>query len=179
MFPLDLALAVVVLTSPGEPPPLPPCPLSTIQGVALAWEILDPREGRYVLARGEDWMADIKMLRRRYLELACAPPLSDSDRWPDKELLDQCLQFNREYRGFLQDRLGWDRLDQDAIAEAITQTEYLYHVYDLVRDAKQGYYYVSLRRSALAKLREEIGPQMYYAGCLPPPVPLWSFRRID
>ena len=47
----------------------------TIQAVAVQWEILDAREERYVLTRNEDFNSDLKLLRRRYADLADAPPV--------------------------------------------------------------------------------------------------------
>ena len=38
--------------------------------LAVQWEILDPGEVRYVLTRSEDFASDLKLLRRRYHELA-------------------------------------------------------------------------------------------------------------
>ena len=63
--------------------------------------------------------------------------------------------------------------------EAVQEADRLYQVWDNVRDARCDYYYVTVRRHALQKLREAIGPEAYYAGCLPPHVPVWRFQRID
>ena len=34
-------------------------------------------------------------------------------------------------------------------------------------------------QEALKKLKDAIGDQAYYSGCLPPHVPVWRFGRID
>jgi hypothetical protein len=59
------------------------------------------------------------------------------------------------------------------------ETEHLYQVWDTVRDARCDYYYVTVRRQALKKLRKMLGVDDYYFGKLPPPVPLWRFQEID
>ena len=90
MFPLNCALAVALLTAPsgttesafaGEELATV---RTTLQKVAISWEILDSREVRYVLTRPEDFAADLKLLRRRYQELSDAPPLCDCIRFPDR-----------------------------------------------------------------------------------------------
>ena len=47
------------------------------------------------------------------------------------------------------------------------------------RHAACEYYYVTVRRQALKKLKEMIGDQAYYSGSLPPHVPVWRFARGD
>ena len=185
MFPLNCTLAVALLTAPsgktesafaGEELAM----LRTIlQKVAISWEILDSREVCYVLTRPEDFAADLKLLRRRYLELSDAPPLCDCVRFPDRALVNELLSFNRSYRQHLDSRQALDPTGRWELHEALQEADRLYQVWDTVRDARCDYYYVTVRRQALKKLREAIGSQAYYAGCLPPHVPVWRFARID
>src|SRR5215471_6331223 len=60
-------------------------------GLSLEWEILDPRETRYVLTRADDLGSDLKMLQRRYQELMDAPPLADAQRFPDRAVVNELL----------------------------------------------------------------------------------------
>src|SRR5262249_28332764 len=92
MFPVQSILAIALLTTPNELAEICDPPLTselysqiapTLQSLAVQWEILDPRETRYVLIRFEDFPADLKLIRRRYEELADAPPLVDCKRFPD------------------------------------------------------------------------------------------------
>ena len=39
------------------------------------------------------------------------------------------------------------------------------------------YYYVTVRRQALKRLRHMVGHDDYFAGILPPYVPLWRFEE--
>jgi hypothetical protein len=185
MFPLNCALAVAMLTTPADK-----CEAAfaseefttvrpTLQKVALSWEILDPREVRYVLTRPEDFAADVKLLRRRYHELIDAPPMCDCVRFPQRTKINELLSFNRAYRQHLESRQSLDPTGQWELHEAVQEADRLYQVWDTVRDARCDYYYVTVRRQALQKLREAIGPQAYYSGCLPPHVPVWRFARID
>src|SRR5262245_6975185 len=110
MIPLDYALALALLTIPADAADAPPAVDAlttlrpTLQGIAIYWEILDPREVRYVLTRGEDYAADVKLLRRRCHDLADAPPLHDCMRFPDRALINELLAFNRAYRQHLDSR---------------------------------------------------------------------------
>src|SRR5436305_10940727 len=72
-----------------------------LQEVAVQLEILDPREVRYILARPEDFPSDLNLLRRRYRELADAPPVTDSLRFPEREAINEMLSFNRAYRQYI------------------------------------------------------------------------------
>lgn len=179
MLSLDLLIAVVLITTPEIPPTAdyPPCRLNTLQAVALSMELMDPRERHYTLARQEDADADIKCVRRRYAELVDAPYVVDALRFPSRQFVTELLAFNRSYRGYLCGRQRLDILDY-GIASAIEETDYLYAIWDRVRDASCDYYYVTVRRAALKKLREAIGYSAYCNGCLPPHIPIWRFQVI-
>jgi hypothetical protein len=185
MLPLDYLLAVALLTSGPEvgDVPVPGDGLAavrpTLQSLAVNWEVLDPREMRYVLTRQEDFSSDVKLLRRRYRELADAPPLQDCMRFPDRALINELLAFNRAYRQHLDNRQALEQAFWWELREAVQETERLYEVWDTVRDARCDYYYITVRRQALKKLRATVGENAYWSGRLPPHVPIWRFARID
>src|SRR5436309_15203178 len=110
MVPFDYLLAVALLTGPADvsESAVSPDTFATVapsmQSLAIQWEILDPREVRYVLTRGEDFPSDLKLLRRRYADLSGAPPLYDCMRFPDRALVNDMLAFNRAYRQHLDNR---------------------------------------------------------------------------
>jgi len=142
-------------------------------------EILDERETRYVLTRAEDFESDLKMLQWRYKELTDAPFISDSFRFPDRTVVSELLVSNRGYRNYLEMRKPMELANFWWFHDAMSETDQLYQIWDLVRDARCEYYYVTVRRSALKKLRDLLGDDSYYEGYLPPYVPLWRFARID
>jgi hypothetical protein len=185
MIPLDYVLAVGLLTAAPETPDAADALQNlatvrpTLQNLAVGWEILDPREARYVLARSEDFAADLKLLRRRLRELADAPPLCDCHRFPDRNLVNELLSFNRSYRQHLDSRQAMEGTNWWELSEAVGEADRLYQIWDTVRDARCDYYYVTVRRQALKKLREAVGYRAYCTGCLPPHVPVWRFARID
>jgi hypothetical protein len=184
MFTIDYLLAAALLTAPADrdaalSPELFAKVGPAAQQLALKWEILDPREVRYVLARPEDFAADLKLLQRRYHDLANAPPVADCLRFPDRATVSDLLSFNRAYRQNMDARQAVELVHWWEFREAVQEADRLYQVWDNVRDARCDYYYVTVRRHALQKLRESIGPEAYYAGCLPPHVPVWRFQRID
>ncbi|MCX7699822.1 MAG: hypothetical protein N2039_03000 [Gemmataceae bacterium] len=144
-----------------------------IAAQAIEWEILDPREER--LLDWEEWSADLRVLRRRYHELKDAPPLADAHRCPDRRTVGELIRANRSLRRWLQarqalevDRLGWLR-------ETAEETDELHQVWDLIRQAGSEVYYVPVRRLALKRLRQVLGPTAYEAGDWPPHVPWWRF----
>jgi hypothetical protein len=185
MFPLNHVLAVALLTAPPDAvmPDGGPAALATVrptlQSLAVAWEVLDPREQRFVLTRDEDFDTDLKLLRRRYQDLADAPPVHDCMRFPTRALINDLLAFNRAYRQHLDNRLALETATYWQLHETLQEADRLYAIWDLVRDARCDYYYVTVRRQALKKLRDTVGYPAYYNGSLPPHVPVWRFARID
>jgi len=187
MIPLDYALAVALLTTCPDLPDNAPPPgadhllsvRQAAQDVATAWEVLDPREGKYVLARPEDFAADLKLLRRRVADLGEAPPLHDAQRFPERALVNDLLAFNRAYRQNVDALRPLDVGHAEELEAVLAEIDHLYQVWDLVRDARCEYYYVTVRRQALKKLRDLLGDEAYSAGALPPHVPVWRFARAN
>lgn len=184
MFAPWSALVLILIAGPKEPDKafltehfaLIQMPL---QMLAIEQEILDPREVRYILARPEDIGDDIKLLRRRYRELQDAPYLADSYRFPPREVINELLAFNRSYREYLKVRIPIDVVNTELLQNVLRETEALYTFWDAARDAQQPFYYVTVRRAALQKLRDLLGEEAYYRSEFPPNVPLWRFQWID
>ena len=182
MLPLDYLLAVVLLTAPPGADDLPvsaemfPVLRMPLQGLAVTWEILDPRELRDILARPEDFAADLNLLRRRCQELVSAPAVDDCLRFPERPMVNELLAYNRAYRQHMDMRQPLELVHGWELRLALQETDRLYQIWDKVRDARCPYYYVTVRRQALKQLREMVGDECYYSGNLPPCVPLWRFR---
>jgi hypothetical protein len=182
MLSYNYLLAAALLTSPpGAPEPVGgvarfPALKQPLQEVALRWELLDQRETRYILARPEDFLSDLNLLRRRYQDHGQAPLLNDSLRFPDRETANAFLALNRAYRQHINVRQPVELLHWYELGTALRETERLYQIWEAVRDARCEHYYVTVRRQALQRLRELVGEEAYYHGDLPPCVPLWRFR---
>jgi hypothetical protein len=182
MLPLDYVLALALLSSSA--PATAPTDFSNmlpglrlpLERLAMKLEILDPREVRFIFARPEDFADDLNLLRRRYQELATAPVLADALRFPDRATVSELLAFNRSYRQHMDVRQPLELVHWRELRITVEETDRLFRIWDKVRDARCPYYYVTVRRQALKELRELIGGDCYYAGTLPPCVPLWYFR---
>jgi len=181
----EYLLAVALLTGAPDAPEAVGAPelyakvRPVLQQVAIQWEILDPREVRYVLVHDEDFFNDLNLLRRRYQELAGAPALNDCWRFPDRNTINELLSLNRNYRQRMDLRQPLELSRSGELRAAVQETDQLYQVWDTLRDARCEYYYVTVRRQALKKLRESIGDERYFTGTLPPCVPLWRFQPVD
>lgn len=147
--------------------------------LCLDWEILDQRETRFVLVKPEEFETDLAMLRRRYRELHLAPPLVDAQRFPDRAAVNELLVFNRAYRKFLEERQPVDSVHAEELRKVQREVDQLYLVWDAVRDARCEYYYVTVRRQALKRLRELLTEEHYEQGLLPPHVPVWRFQEVS
>lgn len=178
MIAVDYVLALALLTgAPGDSAEgLGSRSASTLQAVAVQLEILDPREVRYILTRPEDFGSDLNMLRRRWADLTNAPALIDNLRFPDRETVNEMLSFNRAYRQYIDARQAVELAHWWEHQQTLQETEDLYQIWDTVRDARCEYYYVTVRRQALKRLRDLLGEEAYYSGQLPPYVPVWWFR---
>jgi hypothetical protein len=183
MSPAQLVLSLVLLTTPegreAWTPKLHAAVAPKLRVLAVQWEILDPRELRYMLTRPEDFYADLQLLYRRYENLADAPRLDDCLRFPDRATVNDLLAFNRAYRRHIDVRKPLELSRWWEYHSLLQETEQLYRIWDAVRDARCEYYYVTIRREALKQLRELVGPEVYYSGQLPPPVPVWRFETIE
>jgi hypothetical protein len=185
MLPIDYLLAVVLMAAPPshaellELPGMFPALQFQLRALAVELELLDPREVRYILARPEDFPADLKLLRHRYQELATAPAVDDALRFPERVTVNELLAFNRSYRRLIDVRQPLELVHGWELRMALQETDRLYQVWDSVRDARCPYYYVTVRRQALKRLRELVGEEAYYSGQLPPCVPLWHFREAN
>lgn len=183
MSPYTTLLAIALFMQPASEdtvvcPEIAPQVLAALRTAAADWEILDPREVHYVLSRPEDFAADLNLLRRRWQDLDGAPRVRDSERFPDRPAINDMLSVNRAFRQQL-DAHQNTPARAPLIRAAMQETDNLYQIWDTVRDARCDYYYISVRRQALKKLRELLGDADYYAGKLPPYVPLWRLQQVD
>lgn len=185
MFPLDYLLAATLLTAPPNSVDAAASTdahaalCSAMQQLAVGWEILDPREVRYVLANKEDYRSDLAMMRQRYHDLHDAPPLHDCMRFPPRAVVSELLAFNRAYREHLEKRKELEHTFADEYQDALQESDRLFQVWEAIRDTRCEYYYVTVRRQALKRVRDSIGEQAFYNGNYPPHVPIWRFQRID
>src|SRR5579864_2145987 len=62
-----------------------------IRALAVQMEILDRQETKFILAKAEDFAADLKILQGRYQELAYAPYLEECDHFPSRDLVEDML----------------------------------------------------------------------------------------
>jgi hypothetical protein len=171
-------LAVILLTTPpGKVEVTDIAPLHrwlapALTTLAIQCQLLDAREGDY-LKSTQDFASDLGLLQGRYQELRDAPPVGEVERFPTREVVNEMLTFNRNYREGLNCRLSIDAFHSEELKTIMEETDQLHRVYEAVRDARCDYYYVTYRRQALAQLRDLVGAEAFYAGRLPPNVPLW------
>jgi hypothetical protein len=179
----NLIAAIALLTAnpsyEGSQPKIPAPMRAEIKRLALKWEILDPRECRYIMQRTEESPADLNLLRRRWRELRDAPSLSDAQRFPQRFIVNDLLSANRDYQKTMTLRQMVDGSRWEENRVILGENDQLYAIWDNVRDAGCEYYYVVVRRLALKRLREQLGDEAYYSGDLPPSVPLWRFAQAD
>ena len=104
------------------------------------------------------------------VRLGSFPRADSSERVPG---LQSCVSPAYRRRRPAESTRGWE------LRTALQETDHLYYIWDTVRDARCEYYYVTVRRQALKRLRDLLGEEAYYTTKLPPFVPLWRFQSIN
>jgi hypothetical protein len=181
MSPYDCVLAAVLLTAP--PAPTAPEGLAALVEVlrpalvqaALDAEVLDPREEERIRGDGVDPLVELRTLQDCYQGLQRAPLLAECRLFPPRCHIDELLACNRGYKQELEARLVLDQVHAEQLRRAIAETEHLYFLWNLLRDAQYECYYVTVRRRSLMQLRDLIGMEAYCRFQMPPHVPVWHF----
>ncbi len=181
--PSDDCYALALLLAPPDTPESTPTNTewTTLQPAlhrqALALQLLDRRENTLVALR--EFETDLNLIRWRYELLKDAPLIAECDYLPCKLTTTNHLTLNIAYRHWLEARqfCELDRLGHFKIA--LTQTEILYQVWSAIQDAQSEYNYITIRRTALLRLRQLLGIEAYHLHEFPPCVPIWYFSEIQ
>jgi hypothetical protein len=178
MLAYDCLVAAVLLTAAPDVPAAPEALAwaeacrAPLLALALDAQLLDAREEMNHFTRAQDAASDLKALQSRFRDFAFAPLLEESRRFPDRQTVNGFLAFNRAYRLDLLTRLEVDPVHAGHLRDALQETDELHHVWNVLREA-QSDYYVTARRQTLLMLRDLLGYEAFYAGRLPPYVPVW------
>ena len=171
MIDLDFVLSLVLLTSPPDAPPGLPCvQLHSIQAAAEALELMGSDERRTFFFQESDWRVDLQCVRGRYQSVQFAPPADDLDRFPSQDVCQDCMDVNRRYRSWLVERKALDR--SIWLDEAIVECDVSYDLWQLCHSAHMEWCGRVFRREKLQEMRDRIGPVAYYAGAMPPALPV-------
>ncbi len=177
----DLFLAATILAAPVGTPELVPCPerfqeiRDAISTMAQKWEIMDPKEDKYLLTNPEYYQSEIDILRQRYVQFKDAPMVRDAQRLPTIDKINELIKFNRNFKKSLDERLLFELDRENLILEAIRETDVYHLLWIEIRHAQSEFLYVTGRRESLLKVKEFLGEERYISGELPPYVPHWRF----
>lgn len=116
-----------------------------------AWEALRQFDLDNQLCERKDvncaWTSEMNWARSSYRDSQELPLLDDLAMFPSKEVVKQTIEFVKENDVFV--------------------PYYALRAWERLWDAYTAYPYLISRRKYLGLLRQEIGPQAYYQGCLP------------
>jgi len=108
------------------------------------------------------------------------PPLSDLGRFPPFAVAQAGDCLSGTHLIWCEERLAESPLPQKgAAADWRREADGLHDRWDALRDAGYTSYGDHYRRARLGRLRELLGDEAYFAGWMPPPVPLWRFQSGD
>jgi hypothetical protein len=178
VFSAEVVIAAALLLGPKDIP-VDPAIVTAVRpqlvALAISAEILDPREKTSITGLGAS--ADLAYLQGRWHDFLDVPKLGMCEFFPERKQVTEWLAFNRTMRADLVHWRSMGGVYDDEFIQAISETDRLYQVWDTVRDARCEFYYVTVRRQALQLLRELIGDEAFYAGRMPPPVPVRHLPR--
>ena len=89
--------------------------------------------------------------------------MNDSMRFPDRNAINEMLVFNRALAQPHSHSTICSYSPPPTAGEGILKRSKLYQVWDAVRDAKCEFYYITVCRHALKKVRSLVGTEAYYA----------------
>lgn len=170
---LDFLLALWLLTPLPVPERAPPTALASLLSVAAALDLAGPTEGWGVAPFGSDF----RWTRQALWRLADHPLSHDALRFPPTFECDHALAANYAFRTYVEARLAfngrWGEGD-----EVLAECCRLAAAWSAARQA-QGPGSVAARREGLKQLRQVLGAEAYYAGRMPPPIPVWRLTWLD
>lgn len=184
MFTYECVLAAALLTAPADAElPAPPAAYlemlhPALMQAAVDAEVVDPREEALLQGQSRDPAGDFRQLAARYHDLLTAPLVAECQRFPERRTIADFLACNRTYRRELETRLTVDQIHAEALRIGIAETDQLHYLWNLLRDARCEYYYVTVRRQALQQLRDLVGLEAFYTAQLPPHIPIWHFPAL-
>ena len=147
---------------------------------AVQMDILDPREAQWWFNTGigGSCVLPIRLLQARYQEVKNFPPTSDVQRFPNQEICQNNMAFNREYLKYLEAESLLRTWQFDWYQNAISETQQLYHIWEAMNYIQSDGYFVAGKRQALQDLKDKLGDAAYHAGWVPPCVPVWRFKVL-
>lgn len=111
------------------------------------------------------------------------PPLSDLARFPSIDVVEYELKCNRLYHDYILSRRAVEHRHWWVMHEVVVETNQLHTAWDtLWRAQLHGHSHIgrgNKQRDGLARLRELLGPERYYAGEMPPAIPIHRFNQIN
>lgn len=112
------------------------------------------------------------------------PPLQDAMMFPGYATANHNMQLAAAHRDWLETQAQFYPDREWFFVVWATEAKFLFDVWHLLTEiqgteAEGNYNSTELRRAYLAELKEKLGPYWYYQGIMPPPVPLWRFKKIE
>jgi hypothetical protein len=133
-------------------------------------ELMEAGEtGAYI--SGSNYYYGLEHLRERWRDLEAAPAVCEAGRFPSWSVLEAWVQLNYRVREALAERQKVDAANWDELRAAIAEMSRVGAALQLAARAASPLHAAACRRRALRDLREMIGPEAFYSGRLPSPVP--------
>lgn len=175
MFETILLVAYLYTDAPID---VLPCMVEPLRDAAVAVEVLDADAARTWWFRPHELhhTSDLRTIRNWVRESRSYPRLGWVESLPSREAVEDALAWNRDYCERLRECLrlhdAFDQPDIEGIEQSLTRAEAARFVWGLADDARRPHGHPVYRRECLHKLRKLLGPERFYNGILPPPVPL-------
>jgi DNA-directed RNA polymerase specialized sigma24 family protein len=124
------------------------------------------------------WLSKCRWARRHYWACLEAPSVYDMAVLPPRAAVQEQQRFSCGYREFLNKEWAICPWHRAAVEEALGDLDAIDKAWAIMEEIYRATWSAT-QREALKKLRNIVGPEAYYAGAWPPPVPLWRFSSRD
>lgn len=145
-----------------------------LKEISVGLELVGPHENW-----ASDFRSELRYVRHYWRTLNDAPTLGDCCVLPPAWLVQDLCRLNEQYQCHLQMQQVMYPHRADDFNEVLREAKKLHAVWDSVRRATGPNQAWAYRRRMLRQLKEMVGEEAYYAGRLPPSVPLWRFQSLD
>ncbi len=167
-------LLIISPVDPAVPAHASPEAWRALKEVSRALEVVGPHE-----SWGNDFSLELAYVRTHFRDTRDAPPLAHAGLFPGHARAAEMCCFNRRFQCHLEMQQVVYLYHYDYLGAVLTETRQLHEVWSCARQAGCETESWPNRRRALRRLLETVGPESYYAGKLPAPVPVERFSLRD
>lgn len=180
MYALAAFLLITTPTAAPVPKTASPFLLLALKAVCIQNELMDRSDQPFFFEPEFSLADDLTAMRERYLSLKDAPHSQTLLFFPCEEVVDSALTANIDYQVWVKRQLHICNSDDDSLTQAMEEAKELYQVWAELRSIQYSRNCgVFTQRTQLQAFCKTLGYDKFYAGVLPPHLPIWRFQSVN